>query len=336
MTQTRRAEAAWTPRARAIHGRTVAYRSAGHGPLLVLVHGIASSSQTWEPVAERLARRFTLVAPDLPGHGDSDPADDSSPAAAAAAIRDLLLVLGHSRATFAGHSLGGGVVMEMAYHFPELVERMVLVASGGLGSEVAPLLRLLAVPGAGLVMPLGFPVPVLDAVEGLSRRALSLGIDSPELRELWRCYRGLAEPGPRRAFIDTLRTVVGPRGQRLSARDRLYLASLVPTLIVWGERDRVIPAEHGRAAAAAMPASRLELMPGVGHFPHAERPERFAELVFEFAAATAPARLRRRDLRRLVLEGDPVSPRAGGAGRSPRRRASSPPSPRRHAAPQSA
>lgn len=324
----------WAPRTRAIHGRTVAYRTAGHGPLLVLVHGIASSSRTWSGVIERLSHRFTLLAPDLPGHGASEASPDSSPAGGAAVIRDLMLVLGHSHATFAGHSLGGGVVMQVAYHFPELVDRMVLVASGGLGSDVTPLLRVLALPGSEYVMPLGFPRPAMDLVAGISKRLNSLGVDSPELRELWECYRGLADPSARRAFIDTLRTVVGVQGQRLTANDRLYLAALVPTLIVWGDRDRIIPAGHASQAARAMPTSRLEIMPGVGHFPHSERPEAFAELVEEFVAETEPARLRRSQLRRLMA-GNAVKP-AAAAGTSPPARAGSARSPRRRAARQSA
>lgn len=327
----------WAPREVVLHGRRVAYRAAGRGPLLVLVHGIASSSETWRPVAGRLARTFSLLAPDLPGHGGSDPADDASPAASAAVLRDLLVVRGHAHATFIGHSLGGGVAMQATYHFPEMVERMVLIASGGLGEEVAPLLRLLALPGADLLMPLGFPGPLLRAVERVGGGAGRLGIDSPELRELWSCYRGLATPAARRAFLDTLRTVVGPHGQRVSARDRLYLASLVPTLVVWGDRDRIIPVGHAQQAAAAMPGSRLEVMSGVGHFPHAERPERFSELVLEFVAGTPPARLNRATVRRLLLARSPgVSPPASAAGKSRLRRERSAPTPRHRAARRSA
>ena len=287
-----------------LHGRRFTYRLAGRGPLLVLVHGIAGSGATWDGVAKLLARRFTVLAPDLPGHGGSEaPAGDYSPGASADAVRDLLLLLRRRRATFIGHSLGGGVVMQLAYQFPDLVERLVLEASGGLGTEVSPLLRALAFPGSEWVMRLGYG-PWTAAASGVFARLAGTGFEAPaEARELWRSYADLADADARRSFLAMLRSVVGPEGQRVSARDRLYLAGRVPTLVVWGERDRIIPVAHGREAAAAIPHSRLVVLDGVGHFPHAERPAAFAAALEEFIEATRPVRLTREDVRRQLLRG---------------------------------
>jgi pimeloyl-ACP methyl ester carboxylesterase len=134
-----------------LHGRPVNYVEAGAGPVLMLVHGMAGSYQNWDRVIAPLAQHHTVIAPDLPGHGASAPGGgDYSIGALATELRDLLIVLGHERATFVGHSLGGGIVMQLAYQFPELTERLVLVSSGGLGSEVSPVLRAAALPGSGL------------------------------------------------------------------------------------------------------------------------------------------------------------------------------------------
>src|SRR3954466_1959498 len=138
-----------------LHGHRVFYRSAGCGPVVVLVHGITSTSATWADMLPSLAERFTVIAPDLLGHGDSaNPRGDYSLGGYASGIRDLLIALGHERATFVGHSLGGGVAMQLAYQFPERCERLILVDSGGLGSEVNLLLRMATLPGAEFVLPL--------------------------------------------------------------------------------------------------------------------------------------------------------------------------------------
>ena len=136
-----------------LHGHRVIYRVAGSGPPVVLIHGMVNSSRHWEAVALRLAESFTVIAPDLIGHGDSaTPRGDYSLGAHAASIRDLLAVIGVDRATIVGHSLGGGVAMQFFYQFPQRTERMVLVSSGGLGREVSPMLRGAALPGAAALL----------------------------------------------------------------------------------------------------------------------------------------------------------------------------------------
>ena len=155
-----------------LHGHRVFFRSAGSGPAVVLVHGITSTSATWANVLPYLAERFTVIAPDLLGHGESaKPRGDYSLGAYASGIRDLLIALGHDRATFVGHSLGGGVAMQLAYQFPEHCERLVLVSSGGLGRDISALLRAASLPGSELVLPLLVDARLLGAgrtVDGCS------------------------------------------------------------------------------------------------------------------------------------------------------------------------
>ena len=287
-----------------LHGHVCSYRSGGRGPVLVLLHGITNSSASWEPVIGLLAQHFTVVAPDLLGHGDSaKPRGDYSLGANASLLRDLLLALGHERATIAGHSLGGGIAMQFAYQFPERVERLVLVSSGGLGRQVTPFLRAVALPGAELVLPLLASRPLVDAgaaVGGwIDKLGLSLGAD---ITAMATGFASLNDIEARRAFVHTARSVIDLGGQRVNATDKLYLAQAVPTLIPWGDRDPIIPARHGIRAHELMTGSRLELFAGAGHFPHHDDPVRFATAIEEFAASTAPAVPDADRLRRLVVE----------------------------------
>ncbi|MBX5468333.1 MAG: alpha/beta fold hydrolase [Thermoleophilaceae bacterium] len=288
-----------------LHGHAVSYRAAGReGPVILLIHGITSSSRTWDEVIPLLARGHRVVAPDLLGHGRSaKPRADYSPAAHAAGVRDLMTALGHRRFTVVGHSLGGGVAMQLAYQFPERVERLVLVASGGLGREVSPLLRAASLPGAEWVLPLLGARPVRGAGAALGRLLGALGVElPPDVEEIARGVDSLGERGARAAFLNTLRSVVDPAGQRVDARDRLYLAAVLPSLIVWGERDPIIPASHGTQARELMPGSRLELFESAGHFPHRDEPERFARVLSEFVAGTGPAEIDEHGhIRELVL-----------------------------------
>ncbi len=274
-----------------VHGHDVAYRQAGSGPVLVMIHGIAGSSSTWVPVMPLLAERFTVIAPDLLGHGESaKPRGDYSLGAYASGVRDLLGVLGHERATVVGHSLGGGVAMQFAYQFPQMAERLVLIGSGGLGKEVSPLLRALSLPGTEYVLP-AVLAPQIHAVVGSLGRVLGrVGLRAdPFLGEVWDSWSRLTDVRAQRAFIHTIRAVIDVAGQRVSARDRLYLAHEVPTLIVWGDRDAVIPVEHAHVAHELMPGSRLEVVEGAGHFLPLERPELVDNLLRDFMATTKPA-----------------------------------------------
>lgn len=274
-----------------IHGNRMGYRMTGDGPPIVLIHGMAGSSETWAPLLEPLGRSATVIAPDMPGHGASaKPRGDYSLGALASGIRDLLIMLGVDRATIVGHSLGGGVAMQFAYQFPERCERLVLVSSGGLGREVSALLRALSAPGAEYVLAVGCSERVRRAGIKVGGWISKIGVrPTPALGEIWRSYSSLSDPETRTAFLHTLRSVIDVGGQRVSALDRLYLAAEVPTLIVWGDRDPLIPVSHGRDAHDAMPGSRLEIFAGSGHYPHRDSPERFASLLMDFIATTRPA-----------------------------------------------
>jgi pimeloyl-ACP methyl ester carboxylesterase len=279
-----------------IHGRAVSYRESGSGPVLLLVHGMAGSAEHWEPVREMLAREHTVIAVDLPGHGLSEPGGgDYSLGSLAAGLRDLLNSLAHERATLDGHSLGGGIAMQFTYQFPEMVERLALVSSGGLGSEVSLVLRAASLPGADLFI--GATAGAGRAAGRILGGALGLvGLrPTADVYEVARSYAALADSERRRAFLATVHSVIGTSGQRVAAADRLYLADGLPTLIVWGAEDSIIPVDHGREAAELMPDSRLEVFEGVGHLPQVEAPGRFVIAVQRFLAETEPARFDREE-----------------------------------------
>lgn len=281
------------PQTITLDGDRVVYRIAGQGPVLLLVHGLAGSAMTWRHVMAPLAQRFTVIAPDLLGQGQSDkPRAEYSLGAHVDTLRDLLDALGHERATFVGQSLGGGVVMQLAYQFPERCERLVLVNSGGLGREVNLILRLLALPGSELVFPLLCTPRLRDAASRVGQWLGRAGVRStPARQEMWHSYASLAEAESRRAFFRGLRDVVDLRGQAVSALSRLHHTAKLPTLILWGARDPFIPVSHARIAHAAISGSRLVIFEGVGHYPHCEVPERFVETIVDFIASTEPARL---------------------------------------------
>jgi pimeloyl-ACP methyl ester carboxylesterase len=298
-----------------LHGNLVGYQLAGEGPVVGLIHGITSTSECWRRVIPRLAERHTVIAPDLLGHGGSaKPQGDYSLGAYASGIRDLMGLLGFESGTVVGHSLGGGIALQFAYQFPEYTERLVLISSGGLGREVHPLLRAASLPGAELVLPLlarDWSVRAGEAVSGaLGRLGLRAGSD---LGEFARGYASLADPGAREAFLHTVRAVIGPAGQRVSALDRLYLAEDLPTLIVWGSEDPIIPAEHGRAAHELIPGSRLVEIEGAGHWPQLDEPERLVEAIAGFVDETLPYRFNLERMREQLQQGAPAAPVAGVA-----------------------
>jgi pimeloyl-ACP methyl ester carboxylesterase len=285
-----------------LHGHRVRCLVRGEGPALVLLHGITSSAGAWAPVLDALAAEHTVIAPDLLGHGDSaKPQGDYSLGAYASGVRDVLVALGVDRASVVGHSLGGGIALQLAYQFPERVERLVLVASGGLGREVHPLLRAATLPGADLVLPLVCRAGLLDAGAATGRALERAGLRlSPDLRGMAAGFASLADDGALRAFLHTARSIMDAGGQRVDASDRLYLAAEMPTLIVWGERDPLIPVAHARAAHAAMPHSRLEVLPGAGHFPFQDEPARFAAVVGDFLRTTEPSHVDEARVRALM------------------------------------
>jgi pimeloyl-ACP methyl ester carboxylesterase len=257
--------------------------------VVLLIHGLAGSSKTWDLVVPRLSEHYDVIAPDLLGHGESaKPSGDYSLGAFASGLRDFLAVLGVPSVTIVGHSFGGGVAMQLAYQHPRLVDRLVLVGSGGLGREVSWLLRVLALPGAEYLMPLWFPKPIVERATAVGRFLGRRDIRHPRFSELWRAYSSLAGASNRTAFVRTMRGVIEPGGQSVTAGDRLYLAARVPTLIVWGDRDGVIPVQHGIDAHEQIDNSQLVILEGVGHFPHVEAADRFTAALVDFLGSTDP------------------------------------------------
>jgi pimeloyl-ACP methyl ester carboxylesterase len=288
-----------------LHGHPVTYHLMGQGPAVLLVHGITSSSRTWHSVMPALAERHTVIAPDLLGHGRSaKPRGDYSLGAYASGVRDLLAVLAIERVTVVVHSLGGGIAMQFAYQFPERLERLVLVDSGGLGNEVHVVLRAATLPGAEFVMPLLFNPAARSAGRAINRALRKIGIrGSADVQGVAEGLDSLADAHARQAFLHTARAVIDPSGQRVDARDRLYLSENVPTLLVWGEQDRIIPVAHGQEAHVLMPHSRLEVFEGAGHFPFNHDPGRFVSVLEDFIAGTEPAELDKSTIETMLRRG---------------------------------
>jgi pimeloyl-ACP methyl ester carboxylesterase len=303
---------------RTIHGYRRAFVDVGSGPALLLIHGIGDSSSSFEHLIPVLARDHRVIAPDLLGHGRSDkPRADYSVAGYANAMRDLLAVLDVERVSIVGHSLGGGVAMQFAYQYPHRCERVILVSSGGVCREVHPILRLAATPGAGFFLSL----LSLRAVRAAGRMGaiLAKGFDTDigrDADDLLRVYDTLPGHDARTAFFRTLRGAIDYRGQLITMLDRCYLARGMPTLLIWGARDAVIPIVHGRIAHDAMPGSKLEVFERSGHFPHRQEPERFLSVLRNFLATTEPATFSEKDFQELLRGGLPYATNAPPSARA--------------------
>ena len=271
-----------------LHGDRIAYRDAGHGHALLLIHGMAGSSATWRAIIPQLSKKYRVIAPDLLGHGMSaKPRGDYSLGAFAVFLRDLLDQLGVDRATVIGQSLGGGIAMQFAHQHRDYCERLVLIGSGGLGPDLSPVLRMLSAPGAEFVLPVVAPQPLLNLGNKLGSWLTSAGIQAPRAGQMWHAYSSLSDARTRQAFLRTLRSVVDYRGQSVSALNKLHLTAGLPTVLIWGDHDRIIPVAHAYAAHDALEGSRLEVLEGIGHFPHVEAPAAVADILENFIATTA-------------------------------------------------
>jgi pimeloyl-ACP methyl ester carboxylesterase len=288
-----------------LHGHRVQAAVAGSGPVVGLIHGIASNSDSWRDVVPLLAEHYTVITSDLLGHGKSaKPRGDYSLGAYASGIRDLIGVLGFDRGTVVGHSLGGGVAMQFAYQFPEYTERLVLVSSGGLGREVNPLLRAATLPGSELVLPLLARDWVREAGQSVAAGVGRLGVKlASDLAEFTRSWASLQDPGARAAFLHTVRGVIDLGGQRVSALDRLYLAEQMPVLIAWGSNDPVIPVAHGRRAHETVKGSEYVEIEGAGHWPMLDEPELFARELIDFIERTEPYEFSMDQVRKTMRRG---------------------------------
>jgi len=301
-------------RYRTIHGYRSAFRMAGKGRAILLIHGIGDSSDTWRDIMPGLARNYRVIAPDLLGHGASDkPRTDYSLPSYANGMRDLLGVRGIEQVTLVGHSLGGAVAMQFAYQFPERVERLVLVGTGGISRGVTPLLRAATLPGAELAL-MALRLPTMRTQLGFAIKALQfldvdLAVDAPDVL---RVVDALPDGTSRNAFIRTLRAVVDWKGQVGTMLDRCYLAQGMPTMLLWGGRDQVVPSTHAGLGHVAMPGSRLEIFEHAGHFPFRTDPQRFENVLRDFISTTEPAPYNAEQWRRMLRTRhlDPPSDRA--------------------------
>ena len=292
-----------------IHGHRRAYVKAGQGPALLLLHGLGCDHTTWTPVIRTLAKRYTVIAPDLLGHGQSaKPRADYSVGGYANGMRDLLTVLNIDKVTVVGHSLGGGVAMQFAYQFPERTERMVLVAPGGLGPEVTPMIRAVGLPGfkaamAVLTLP-GIRHVGLAGMRTLAKTGLTATHDLDEVADIYDTFK---DPAARAAIAHVVRAVVDARGQIVTMVDRAYLTQAMPMLVVWGTDDMVIPVKHADTVATIAPGAHVEVLGNSGHFPHKDHPERFAKILHDFVRSTQPASYHRGRWRTLLRNG-PLAP----------------------------
>jgi pimeloyl-ACP methyl ester carboxylesterase len=306
-----------------LHGHRRAYVKAGPepgtAPALLLLHGLGCDHTTWRPVIDMLARRYTVIAPDLLGHGRSaKPRADYSVGGYANGMRDLLTVLGLDKVTVVGHSFGGGVAMQFAYQFPERTERMVLVAPGGVGPEVSPFIRAITLPGYGQAMGL-LTLPGVRHLGSAGLRALAAsGIPAArDLDEVARIYDSFKDPHARAAIRHVVRAVVDLKGQIVTMVDRAYLTQAMPMLVVWGADDRVIPVRHADNVRAIAPGSVVEVLPNSGHFPHKDHPERFVKIFNDFVRRHPPATYHRGRWRQLLRNGPAVPENRAAAGDPP-------------------
>jgi len=292
-----------------VHGHRRAYaiggREIGTAPALLLLHGLGCNRHTWDPVWDRLGEKYTIIAPDLLGHGESDkPRGDYSPGGYANGMRDLLTILGIDKVTAVGHSFGGAVAMQFAYQFPERTERLVLVNAGGLGKEVTAAIRALGLPGYQYTLGLLTMPGLRQLSAGVLRALRATGLrDLRDLDEVAEILESLRDPRARYAVHKLVTGVMDWRGQNITMRDRAYLTELMPLCVVWGEDDRVLPASHAQTARDFAPNARVTVMPDAGHFPHKDHPDEFADLLIDFVDSTVPATYSRARWRRLLKDG---------------------------------
>lgn len=302
-----------------LHGKRRAFVKQGSGPALLLLHGLACDHTTWTPVIDELAKKYTVIAPDLLGHGLSDkPRADYTLGGYANGMRDLLTVLGIDKVTVVGHSFGGGVAMQFAYQFPERTQRVMLVSTGGLGPDVTPLIKLIQVPGWFRVMG-ALTLPGVRHVETFALRTAHQYGDMGPLRKVTRDLDEVADiieswkdRRTRFAIRHLVRAVIDWRGQIVTMSDRAYLSDAMPMAVVWGQDDQVIPVRHASNAAALAPEVRVEVLADAGHFPHKNHPEEFARILDDFVSTTEPATYNRARFRRMLKAGaaGPVTPLA--------------------------
>jgi pimeloyl-ACP methyl ester carboxylesterase len=269
-----------------VDGNRISYLECGDAsaPVVLLVHGMLSDSGTWADNLEPLgARGLRAIAIDLLGHGESDAPrgpyllDDY-----AILLDGFLEALDLKSATICGHSLGGAIAVHFGYHYPDRVERLVLVSAGGLGREVSPALRMLTLPGAEAVTGAVLGRKSVQRMLRSPRLHRVAGVTPERLVNLRRVGRSLFRADLRAAFFRSLRGVIAPSGQRGSFLEMEYLAAHLPTMLVWSDRDVIIPVAHAHHTHQNLPGSELLVFPGGGHEPHRRNAEKFADALVTF------------------------------------------------------
>lgn len=270
-----------------LHDRRIAYTEhEGTGPVYLLIHGIGGCQSDWQLAVDRLvAANQHVITVDLPGHGDSvKDRGDYSLGAMASVLRDLLDHLGHEHAILVGHSLGGGVALQFIYQFPNRCNGLILVCSGGLGTETPTWLRAATLPGSRVVFAAIGSDTTTNSLLWACRQLKRVGIEPQMLNpQMVEKLSEFGDPDARSAFLATLRSVVDVSGQRVTALGKLSAIDDLPVLLIWGARDPVIPLHHGERAAEIIPNSELVVFPRIGHEPHIEDPDRFAQLLRDFS-----------------------------------------------------
>ena len=264
-----------------LKGVDVRYVHAGQGPVVLLLHGLGASMVTWSRNIEPLAEAgFTVLALDLPGHGDSDKPGHLSydPIGGAHLLHDFSRALGVERLSLVGSSAGGLMVGLFALEHPEIVDRLVLVGSGGLGKRVSWFLRFISLPVLGEI----FYQPWIHNKMRTTRKIFYR--HPPFLEEVLReLHRVRSLPGSRRAALRAIRSSINYFGLRRHRYivDRLK-ESPVPLMTVWGEQDIIIPISHADWIRRELPNSTVLTMPECGHWPHMEKPDEFNHLLTTF------------------------------------------------------
>jgi 4,5:9,10-diseco-3-hydroxy-5,9,17-trioxoandrosta-1(10),2-diene-4-oate hydrolase len=275
-----------------IDGLTIRYLSAGEGPPMVLLHGAGDNALDWRWVMPTLAATHKVYAPDLPGSPDSArPAADYSPAFFERIVAVFVDALDIGRATFVGNSLGGLIALRLALSEPARVRALVLVDSAGLGYTVNPAFTSVNVPGLGEAAIPFWRTPVGAYQRAWGRTALLFAHPPTSVPREWLAEQGRLAlwPGYLEAHLSVLRALVSPLGQREVLVDRLPLLK-IPTLVVWGERDRVFPESQAREAIVRLQEGSLALIPECGHMPHVECPDHFLAALDEFLVGEAHRR----------------------------------------------
>jgi pimeloyl-ACP methyl ester carboxylesterase len=262
------------------------YLTGGEGPPLVLLHGHGDSSEIWRRVLPALARTHRVYAPDTPGAGNSAKlaAYSLPPAFYSDFLAKFLDSLGLARAALVGHSHGGNTALRLALAAPERVTALGLVDSSGLGRAINPALIALTLPGYGDAAIAWMSTP-LGASQWAAMLA-SLAFAFPPLAPpAWLAlqYRLAQTPGHLQGTVACLRGELNLWGQREVFLDELPGLKM-PTLVVWGANDMVVPSYQARAAASRLGNGRLVLIPNCGHLPQVERPDRFVAALGRFLA----------------------------------------------------